>query len=136
MARPAGAGQLASVHARARPTRYVPYLPYALPALPALPAPPALPATTCPSRHRGAVAGRDASSFSISSITRFISFIARLSGSSVVMSTPASLRRSIGYFDPPADRKSRYFLSAALSPALTFSASAADAVNDVAYWKT
>src|SRR6266550_9331333 len=30
-----------------------------------------------------------------------ISFIVRSSGSSVAMSTPASLRRSIGYFDPP-----------------------------------
>jgi hypothetical protein len=45
--------------------------------------------------------------FSISSITRFIDLIVRSSGSSVVMSTPASLRRSIGYFDPPALRNER-----------------------------
>ena len=52
-------------------------------------------------------AGRDLrpttpSSFSISSITSFIRLIVRSSGSSVVMSTPASFSRSIGYFDPPA----------------------------------
>ena len=45
-----------------------------------------------------------ASSFSISSITRFIFFIVSSRGSSVVMSTPASLSRSIGYFEPPAPR--------------------------------
>ena len=45
-----------------------------------------------------------ASSFSISSITRFIRLIVRSSGSSVVMSTPASFSRSIGYFDPPEPR--------------------------------
>src|SRR6185295_4626111 len=49
------------------------------------------------------------SAASISSMMRFIFFIVRSSGSDVVMSTPASLRRSIGYFDPPADRKERYF---------------------------
>ena len=38
---------------------------------------------------------------SISSITRFIFCIVRFSGSSVVISTPASFSRSIGYFDPP-----------------------------------
>ena len=45
--------------------------------------------------------------FSISSITRFIDRIVRSSGSSVVMSTPASFSRSIGYFDPPALRNAR-----------------------------
>ena len=38
---------------------------------------------------------------SISSITRFIVSIVWSSGSSVVMSTPASLSRSIGYFELP-----------------------------------
>ena len=45
------------------------------------------------------------SSFSISSITSFIRRIVRSSGSSVVMSTPASFSRSIGYFDPPDDEE-------------------------------
>ena len=45
--------------------------------------------------------------FSISSMIRFISLIVRSSGSSVVMSTPASFSRSIGYFEPPADRNAR-----------------------------
>jgi len=44
-----------------------------------------------------------ASSFSISSMMRFISRIAALNGTEVVMSTPASLSSSIGYFEPPAD---------------------------------
>jgi hypothetical protein len=47
------------------------------------------------------------SSFSISSITRFIDRTVRSSGSSVVMSTPASFSKSIGYFDPPALRNAR-----------------------------
>lgn len=42
------------------------------------------------------------SNFSISSMTRFIFFIVRSSGSSAVISTPASFSKSIGYFDPPA----------------------------------
>jgi hypothetical protein len=42
------------------------------------------------------------SSFSISSITRFIFLTVSSSGSSVVMSTPASFNKSIGYFEPPA----------------------------------
>jgi hypothetical protein len=44
-----------------------------------------------------------ASSFSISSMMAFISLIAALNGAEVVMSTPASLSRSMGYFDPPAE---------------------------------
>ena len=48
-----------------------------------------------------------ASSFSISSITAFIFFSVSCSGSLVVMSTPASRSRSIGYFEPPAERKVR-----------------------------
>ena len=44
---------------------------------------------------------------SISSITRFISFIVRSRGSSVVMSTPASFSRSIGYLEPPELMKAR-----------------------------
>src|SRR5687767_5835878 len=75
-----------------------------------------------------------ASNFSISSITRFILRTVRSSGADVVMSTPASLSKSIGYFEPPDERKSRYFCVACLLPASTFSESAADAVNDVAYW--
>ena len=47
-------------------------------------------------------------SLSTSSITRFIFRIVRSSGSSVVMSTPASFSRSIGYFAPPEPRKVRY----------------------------
>ena len=47
------------------------------------------------------------SSFSISSMTSFIPLIVRSSGSSVVMSTPASFSRSIGYFEPPAARNVR-----------------------------
>ena len=69
-------------------------------------------------------------------MTRFISLIVKVSGSSVVMSTPASLSRSIGYFDPPAERNARYLRVASALPAFTFCASASDAVNDVAYWKT
>ena len=45
--------------------------------------------------------GACVSSFSISSITRFIFRITRSSGSGDVMSTPASLRRSIGALEPP-----------------------------------
>ena len=45
--------------------------------------------------------------FSISSITRFIARIVSSSGSSVVMSTPASFNSSIGYFEPPALRNVR-----------------------------
>ena len=52
-------------------------------------------------------AERRARMASISSITRFIAVIVSASGSSVVMSTPASLSRSIGYFDPPAERNVR-----------------------------
>ena len=44
---------------------------------------------------------------SISSITSFIRLIVRFSGSSVVMSTPASFSRSIGYFEPPEPRNAR-----------------------------
>ena len=40
-------------------------------------------------------------------MTRFIDWIVRVSGSSVVMSTPASFSRSIGYYDPPALRNDR-----------------------------
>jgi hypothetical protein len=40
-------------------------------------------------------------------MTRFIFFIVRSSGSDVVISTPASFSRSIGYFDPPAERNAR-----------------------------
>ncbi len=42
-----------------------------------------------------------ASSLSISSMTEFISFIAASNGAEVVMSTPASLSRSIGYLEEP-----------------------------------
>ena len=69
-------------------------------------------------------------------MTRFIDFTVRSSGSSVVMSTPASFSSSMGYFEPPALRNARYRFVAAGSPAFTFAASASDAVNDVAYWKT
>ena len=91
--------------------------------------------------HHRPVAGTPRSwhsreSFSTSSITRFIFLIVSSSGSSVVMSTPASFRSSIGYFEPPADSKVKYRSVAAGSPARTFSDSAADAVNEVAYWKT
>src|SRR5262245_58872463 len=79
---------------------------------------------------RGAVLGLAAISFSISSITLFISFIVRSRGSSEVMSTPASFKRSIGYFEPPAPRNARYLRRASGSPAFTFSASAEEAVND------
>jgi hypothetical protein len=44
---------------------------------------------------------------SISSMTRFILRMVRSSGSEVVMSTPAFFSSSIGYFEPPAERKSR-----------------------------
>ena len=44
---------------------------------------------------------------SISSMIRFICLIVRSSGSSLVMSTPASFSNSIGYFEPPADRNLR-----------------------------
>ena len=44
---------------------------------------------------------------SISSMIRFIVLIVRSSGSSVVMSTPASFSRSTGYFEPPAERNAR-----------------------------
>src|SRR5262249_22462630 len=54
-----------------------------------------------------------ASRRSISSITRVMALIVRSSGSSDVMSTPASFNRSIGYFDPPALRNVRYLASAA-----------------------
>src|SRR5205085_12339835 len=73
---------------------------------------------------------------SISSITRFIFLMVSSSGSSVVMSTPASFRMSIGYLDPPEPRKVRYLRIAVGSPDSTFSDSADDAVNDVAYWNT
>ena len=55
-------------------------------------------------RERGGGCSRYfcASSFSISSMMEFISRIAALNGAEVVMSTPASLSRSIGYFDEPA----------------------------------
>src|SRR5262249_54305171 len=81
-------------------------------------------------------AHRRASSRSISSMTRFMAFTVRSSGSSVVMSTPASFSRSIGYFEPPAPRNARYLCVAAGSPDLTFAARASEAVNDVAYWNT
>ena len=45
---------------------------------------------------------------SISSMIRFISRIAALNGSEVVMSTPASCSSSIGYFDEPAYIRRRY----------------------------
>ena len=76
---------------------------------------------------------RFASSASISSITRVIAFIVRSSGSPVVMSTPAAFSKSIGYLEPPALKNARYLRFASASPFMTFSASAADAVNDVAY---
>src|SRR5688500_9285494 len=63
---------------------------------------------------------REASSFSISSITAFIFLMVRSRGSSVVMSTPASLSRSMGYFDPPDPRKVRYRFVDARSPDSTF----------------
>ena len=62
--------------------------------------------------------------------------MAASNGAEVVMSTPAPFSRSIGYFEPPALRNARYRFVAAGSPASTFSESAADAVNDVAYWNT
>ncbi len=43
------------------------------------------------------------SSLSISSMTLFISLIAARNGADVVMSTPAPLSRSIGYFELPED---------------------------------
>ena len=46
-------------------------------------------------------------SFSISSMTVFMRAMVRVSGSSVVMSTPASRSRSIGYLDPPRVRNVR-----------------------------
>ena len=45
---------------------------------------------------------------SISSMIRFISRIAALNGSEVVMSTPASCSSSIGYLDEPAAISRRY----------------------------
>lgn len=48
-----------------------------------------------------------ASSLSISSITPFIFFMVMSNGCDVVISTPAFFRRSIGYSEPPAERKSR-----------------------------
>ena len=56
---------------------------------------------------RSAVDVCHSSNFSISSITRFILRTVISSGWSVVMSTPASLSRSIGCFDPPADKNWR-----------------------------
>jgi len=47
------------------------------------------------------------SSCSISSITVFISLIAALNGADVVMSTPASFSRSIGYLDEPDESMAR-----------------------------
>src|ERR1700683_317190 len=47
------------------------------------------------------------SNLSISSITRFIFLSVSSSGSSVVMSTPASFSRSIGYFDLPEEMNFR-----------------------------
>ena len=91
--------------------------------------------SAAPNGGEGSISSR-ASSFSISSITRFIFFIVSSSGSSVVMSTPASFSRSIGYFDPPRRGTPGTACVAAGSPAITFSESAADAVNDVAYWNT
>ena len=60
-----------------------------------------------PRTHAGSLHQRLARIRSISSITRFISLTVRSSGSSVVMSTPASFSRSIGYFEPPALRNAR-----------------------------
>ena len=52
-------------------------------------------------------AGTAASTASISSMTLFILPIVSCSGSSAVMSIPASLSRSIGYFEPPELMKVR-----------------------------
>ena len=55
----------------------------------------------------GFAAGIFASNCSISSITRFILRTVRSNGSSVVMSTPASFRSSMGYLNPPDERNVR-----------------------------
>ena len=48
---------------------------------------------------------------SIWSMTRFIFFMVSSSGSSVVISTPASFNSSIGYFECPPDKKCQVALS-------------------------
>ena len=66
-------------------------------------------------------------------MTRFIVCMVWSSGSSVVMSMPASFSRSIGYFELPDPRKVRNRAVADESPAMTLAASASAAVKDVAY---
>ena len=53
-----------------------------------------------------------------------VSFI----GLALNISTRASLRRSIGYLEPPADKKSKYFYVESLLPNKIDSDKAADAV--------
>ena len=76
---------------------------------------------------------------SISSIVPFISAIAASNGAEVVMSTPASLSRSMAYFELPDDsifRKAsrRVVLPGRLASSRTARASDVEATMLVAYW--
>jgi len=68
---------------------------------------PGSPAVRVRARERAYFFGCSAISFSISSMMPFISRIAALNGAEVVMSTPASLSSSIGYFDEPEESIAR-----------------------------
>ena len=63
-------------------------------------------------------------------------FIAALNGAEVVMSTPASFRRSIGYFDDPEESIFRYASRVVVEEPSEriFAAMREEAVMLVAYW--
>jgi len=68
---------------------------------------PESPAVRVRAQERPYFFGCSAINFSISSMMPFISLIAALNGAEVVMSTPAPLSRSIGYFDEPEESIAR-----------------------------